>query len=162
MKRYEATPELDEEQTTTETDDPMAGIEKVEDEDSKAGFPEEYMEPLCGLLFLGSLSKNFTYAGHEFLIETLNEGEVLKVGQRMSEYRGTLSEMEARKAFTVAACVRAVDGYPVTNSLVPGQETFDDRLQVVLKWYPPVIKYIYDRYRELEVTEFEVASALKK
>lgn len=156
MKRYEATAEEME-----PVDDPMVGIGHVEEEDSKSGFPDEYMEPLRGLLFVGKLSKNFRYAGHDFLIETLTEGRVIRIGQLVSTYKGTFSESEARKAFTVAACVSAVDGYPIVSMLKPGDD-LNERVAAVLEWYPPVIDYVYRRYLELEMTEFEVANALKK
>ena len=143
-------------------EDPMVGIEQVEEEDTKKGFPKESIEPLRGLLFLGKLSKNVTYAGHDFLIETLTEGQLIRVGQLMTEYKGSFSEIEARKAFTVAACCKAVDGYAVTTSYSPGSDEIYERSKVVLDWYPPVIDYLYRKFRELEVTEFSVANALKK
>ena len=157
MKRYEATAE-----EPVAIEEELEGVEEVEEETSKAGFPEQYMEPLRGLLFLGSLSKNIRYAGHDFLIETLTEAMVLKVGQYMSEYKGTFSEAEARKVFTVAACVKAVDGYSIATPIMDGQELYGDKVKVVMKWYPPVVDFVYKAYRELELTEFSVANALKK
>lgn len=165
MKKYEAKPEEELQPVPAEpSEEPMVGIPQVEEETSKQGFPEEHMQPLKGLLFLGALSKNFTYAGHDFLIETLTEGETLKVGQLMAEYRGTFSESEARRAFTVAACVKAVDGYPVVTDLSPRDnvDRIGEKFQVIMQWYPPVIEYVYMQYRALETTEFSVANALKK
>lgn len=161
MKTMKAMPE-EEFVPVENVDDPMVGVEEIEKEDSKAGFPEEHFEPLRGLLFVGSLSKNFTYAGHDFLIETLTEGEVLRVGQMISNYKGTFSEQEARKCFTVAACVKAVDGYAIVTDIEPKESNLSERIDVVKRWYPPVVDYVYRRYAELERTEFAVANSLKK
>ena len=158
MKRNEAVAEDE----MVEVADPLVGVERVEEEDSKTGFPEEYVEPLRGLLFLGHLSKNVAYAGHDFLIETLTESEVLRVGQYMSEYKGTFSEAEARKMFTVAACVQSVDGYALATPIMKDQDLFPDKVKVVRQWYPPVIDFVYKEYRKLEISEFSIANALKK
>lgn len=158
MRQVKAAPEED----LGFVDDPLVGVEEVEEEDSKSGFPEEHIQPLRGLLFVGALSKNFTYAGHDFLIETLTEGEVIRVGQLISTYRGTFSEAEARKCFTVAACVKAVDGYAIVTDIEPKASNLPERVKVVEKWYPPVVDYVYRRYLELESAEFAVAQSLKK
>lgn len=158
MKRNEAVAE----QPAEDVADALVGIEHVEEDDSKDGFPDEYVEPLRGLLFLGKLSKNVTYAGHDFLIETLRETDVLRVGQYMSEYKGTFSEAEARKVFTVAACVQAVDGYALATPIADGQDLFPDKVKTVKQWYPPVVDFVYKEYRKLELSEFAVANALKK
>lgn len=158
MKRYKADGALEAEPD----DDFNEGIDEVEEDDSKSGFPDEYLEPLRGLLFLGALSKNVRYAGHDFLIETLTEGEMIRVGQLMSEYKGTFSEAEARKMFTVAACVKAVDGLRLFQPYSDRQDVIYEASRIVMDWYPPVVDFIYRRYLELEATEFEVAGALKK
>lgn len=166
MKKYEVTGDEDMQPVPVEepNDDPMVGIPEVEGETSKEGFPPECAQPMRGLLFLGCLTKKFNYAGHEFLIETLTEGMMLKVGQLMSEYKGTFSELEARKTFTVAACVKAVDGYPLVTNIQPTDTKTEllEKIGVVEQWYPPVVDYVFRRYRELETTEFDVANALKK
>lgn len=168
MKRAQAVPEgninpiEDVENPIEDVEDPLAGMEKVEKEDTKLGFPEEHVEPLRGLLFVGSLSKNFTYAGHDFLIETLTEGEVIRVGQLISNYKGTFSEAEARACFTVAACVKSVDGYSLVTDIEPKSSNLTERVRVVEKWYPAVVRYIYKMYLDLESAEFAVASSLKK
>ena len=159
MKSYSASAE---EYDDFDDDDYLVGVEEVSKDDSTSGFPDEHMQPLRGLLFVGSLSKNFMYAGHEFLIETLTEGDVLRVGQMMSEYRGTFSESEARKCFTVAACVKSVDGYAIVTDIEPTSDNLPQKADIVKRWYPPVIDYIYRRYSELESSAFAVASSLKK
>ena len=151
-----------EETLEDEFDDALLGVEEVDEDDSDDGFPAEHMQPLRGLLFTGALSKNFMYAGHDFLIETLTEGDLLRIGQLMATYRGTFSEVEAKKCFTVAACVQAVDGYSLVTDIAPNQSNLSERIEVVKKWYPPVVDYVYRRYLELESTEFAVAASLKK
>ena len=173
MKRVQAQPDFsdgyleDDDFDGIDEIEELIGVDEVDDEvDSELEFPREHYQPLRGLLFTGSLVKNFTYAGHEFLICTLTEGQVLKIGQLMATYKGTFSADEARRCFTVAACVKSVDGYSLITDIKPRLDPDDDglleKINVVKQWYPPVIRYVYNMYIELESTEFAVMSSLKK
>lgn len=142
-------------------EDPYVGMEEIEEDDSESGFPDEHVQPLRGLLFVGSLFKNFTYAGHDFLIETLREGDVLRIGQMLSSHQGA-SSREARKVLVVAACVKSVDGYALVTDISAIEDNLPQRMKIVEKWYPPVVDYVYRQYVELEKTEYAVADSLKK
>lgn len=125
-------------------------------------FPDEHIQPLRGLLFLGKLENEVEYAGHKFLLKTLTEGELLRVGQLCKPYIGTLSEMESRKMFVVAAALEAVDGELLS---APYKENSDDifvRANEIKNWYPAVISFLFDSYLELEKTSISVSNSLKK
>lgn len=167
MKRVSAQPEeehvfLEPEHLPEEqTEDVKQEIkEKVEERNSI--FPDEYMQPLKGLMFLGALEKEVEYGGHKFLMRTLREGEIMRIGQLMKDWRGTLTEMEARKCYTVAAAMVSVDGLPLNSAYKPEYDQIYENAREVKQWYPAVIKYLYDRYIELEVSAISVSDALKK
>lgn len=125
-------------------------------------FPQEHVEPLRGLLFLGRLEHEFEFAGHTFLIRTLTEGEHMRIGQLTQQYRGTSSEMDAKITYTVAACVERVDGELIC---LPIDETYDvlyEKAKVVKNWYPTVIGVIFEKYTMIEKTAKEVMESLKK
>lgn len=125
-------------------------------------FPPQSMAALHGLLFLGALEETFEYGGHSFHIRTLTEGETMRVGQLIRDYRGTASEPEALRCFTVAACTVDVDGYAVAEPYKDGYDQVFEAAKVVRRWYPSVVRAVYGRYCRLEGTASEVADSLKK
>ena len=131
-------------------------------EERNSIFPDEYMQPLKGLMFLGALEKEFEYGGHTFLLRTLREGEIMRIGQLMKDWRGTTTEIEARKCYTVAAAIVSVDGRPIRSSYKQGYDQIYENAHEVKQWYPAVIKFLYEKYIELEVSAISVSDALKK
>ncbi len=125
-------------------------------------FPPEHVEPLKGLLYLGFLSDEIEYAGHMFHIRTLTEGEILRIGQLMKAYRGTVTEVEARKMYTVAACILDVDGEQVYRAYEEGHDQIYEKAKVVKHWYPATVNAVYNAYIELESTAIAVSDSLKK
>lgn len=144
---HERTGDFSQPQTTEQTDD---GV-----------FPASYMAPVEGLLVLGHMTTSFEFARHQFVIRTLTEGEIIRIGQLIRYARGTSSETEALKAYTVAACVVSVDGEAVSPPYKSGYDQIFENAKVVRKWYPIVIGEIYKRYAELESSAEEYALALK-
>lgn len=144
--------------------DLVPGAADLAEDESRgdALFPEGYLEPLRGLMFLGYMEDEVEYAGHTFLIRTLTEGEILRIGQLMKAYRGSVTEAESRKMYTVAACMMNVDGEPVYR---PYNEEYDliyEKAQVIKRWFPAVVNAVYNAYLELEGTAIAVSDALKK
>lgn len=125
-------------------------------------FPEEHLEPFRGLLFLGDMTREVWYGGHCFVIRTLREGEILRIGQLIRDYRETLTEIEARKVYTVAAAVESIDGMPLSVAYKKGYDVIPDKAEEVKQWYPSVIAYLHKAYVEMEMTAIEVANAIKK
>lgn len=125
-------------------------------------FPEEYLEPLRGLMFLGSIEREVEYGRHVFVIRTLREGEILRIGQLIKDYRGTVTEIEARKMYTVAAAVKSVDGVPLASPYRPDADVISEKAEEVRRWYPAVVSRLYSEYVDMEVAAVEVSNALKK
>lgn len=125
-------------------------------------FPEEYMEPLRGLMFLGAIEREVEYGRHTFVIRTLREGEILRIGQLIKDYRGAVTEIEARKMYTVAAAVKSVDGIPLASPYRPDADVISEKAEEVRKWYPAVVSRLYSEYVDMEVAAVEVSNALKK
>ncbi len=125
-------------------------------------FPSEYIEPLRGLLFLGAVEDEFEFAGHRFLMRTLKEGEVLRIGQLIKQYKDTTAELEAQRMFTVAASIVSVDGEPIVQEYKEDYDLIYEKANVVRSWYPAVIVFLYSKYIDMERGASEVANALKK
>ena len=156
MKKYDALPEQPEIEPK-HVDNPNKVIEA-----SKSVFPPEYVEPLRGLLFLGAVEEEFEYAGHTFLMRTLKEGEVLRIGQLMKPYRDTVAELDAQRLFTVAASIVSVDGETLVEDYKEDYDLIYEKANVVKSWYHSVIVYLYAKYIDMERGAAEVANALKK
>ena len=156
MKKYDALPE----QPSFEPphiENPNKVIEV-----SQSVFPVEYVEPLRGLLFLGAVEEEFEFAGHKFLMRTLKEGEVLRIGQLIKAYKDTTVELEAQRMFTVAAAIVSVDGEPLVQDYKEDYDLIYEKANVVKTWYPSVVVYLYAQYIDMERGASEVANALKK
>lgn len=126
-----------------------------------APFPPECMAPLHGLLFLGALESTFSIAGHSFHIRTLTEGETLRIGQLVRDFRGSASEQEALRCYTVAACVVDVDGEQVAQPYKDGYDQIFESAKVVRKWFPPVVRAVYEEFSKLDRTAALACRALK-
>lgn len=125
-------------------------------------FPQEHVEPLRGLLFVGKLEHEFEFAGHTFAIRTLTEGEYLRIGQLTKSYKGTSVEPDARLTFIVAACIERVDGEPIYTPISDEYDLIYEKAKVVKKWYPAVIAKVFSEYNTIEKTAREVIESLKK
>lgn len=164
MKKFDAMP--DEESFIPEDVVDDSDVRDGDDGGSASGvnsvFPEEHIEPLRGLLFLGELSKEVEMMGHVFTMRTLREGEILRIGQLIASYSGTPVANEARKLYTVAAAVDYVDGYPLGEPYKEGYDGIYPKAQKVREWYPTVIADLYQEYLDLESTAVTVSRSLKK
>ena len=158
MKRVKGTPEPEHVQEVPE--------HKVvpQPKPIKPIFDPKYMEPVRGLIFLGALQKEYFYGGHTFLIKTMTEGEILRVGQLTKDYKGSLSEYEAQRVYTVAAALVYVDGEKLIEPLSEDKkyDLIYEKANVIKTWYPPIIHYLHERYIELETTAVEATKKLKK
>jgi hypothetical protein len=127
------------------------------------GFDPRYRDEFEGLLYIGSLRKRFQWMGHLFVIRTLTVNETLEVGLINKPYVGTLAEMKAYQAATVAASVVTVDGkalpVPVSLDLTDLEARFE---YVINHWQPITIDMLYGQIMELEAKVTEVLAALGK
>lgn len=155
MKRYQAEPEYvnaEPEHIETEEKNEHVGV----------SFPDEYLEDLRGLLFLGDLREEVEYGSHVFELRTLREGEIMRIGQLTKDYRGTDAELNARRLFTVAAAIESVDGMPLATSYKPEYDLIYEKANTVKQWYPSVIAFLYGKYIDIENAAFDIAESLKK
>lgn len=151
-------------------DDPTEPQQRAADEAPSAQEPLPEFDPKVrqefeGLLYLGRLTKTFTWMGHSFTIRTLTVGEVLEVGLLHKDYLNTYADVKAYQAAVVAACVMAVDGKPLPMPLTntPADTSLANRFQYVLRsWHPPVLDAIYEEYLVLEARVEEVIMAMGK
>lgn len=127
-------------------------------------FPEESKKDFEGILFLGALTKEFTFAGHVFMIRTLTTGEILSVGQIIKDYDGSLSQMKAYATAVCAATTLSLDGQSLPTPIrdTPGDEALRHRFNEVVKWYPPVIDYVYGQFLALEAQMNVVFASMGK
>jgi hypothetical protein len=162
MKRVQAKPDNEPEHLPKEPE--KLPSEQQEEEPKKEWnvFPEEHVQALRGLLFLGQLEKDVEYAGHTFTMHTLTEGDILRVGQLTGKYRGTLVEVESQRVFLVAAAVDYVDGLPLSQPISEDYDAIYEKSRVVKQWFPAVVHGLYDEYSTLEKTAIDVSNALKK
>lgn len=127
-------------------------------------FDERHKEPFNGLMYLGALTKTFTWAGHEFHIRTLTTQEILIVAKLTAEFRGTLAEDRAYVSAVVALAVQSVDGtplpFPYKESSI-GHEWAEQRFNHVTgNWFAYTIDAVYGEYLALEGKAREVVTAM--
>lgn len=125
-------------------------------------FPKEFVEPVRGLMFLGRIEREVEFAGHTFLMHTLTEGEILRIGQLIKGYRDTLTEAEAQRLFTLSAAITMVDGEPLYQSISNDYDDIYERANKLKKWYPAVIRRLYSDYVAIEKVAIDATNALKK
>lgn len=125
-------------------------------------FPEESKRSLRGLLYLGELTDEFTYAGHEFAIKTLTEGELLKAAQLVAKYEGTVGHGIAHRCAIVSASLVRVDGEELYQPLSETEDEALKRFDVVLEWYPVVIDQIFNKCLALDQTAAALGERLGK
>jgi hypothetical protein len=149
-----------------EADAPVGDTESHAEADvnaQAASFDERHKEPFHGLMYLGALSKTFTWAGHEFHIRTLTTDEILIVALITARYEGTLAQNRAYSAAVVALATQSVDGEPLPFPYMEstGHEWADQRFNYVTgKWYSFTIDAVYSEYLVLEAKAREVMNAM--
>jgi hypothetical protein len=126
-------------------------------------FDERHREAFEGLMYLGALSKTFTWAGHQFRIRTLTTSEILIVGLITARYEGTVAQNRAYAAAVVALATESVDGeplpFPYKESM--GHEWADQRFEYVVgKWFNFTIDAVYSEYLVLEAKAREVMTEM--
>ena len=117
-----------------------------------------------GLLYIGALSKRFTWMGHRFKIRTLSTDDVIEVGLLQQPYVGSMGEIKAYQAACVAAALTEVDGQTLPGSISSEvQHDLEPRFDYVRRNYQPiVIDVIYGQLMALEAKVNEVLVAMGK
>lgn len=141
------------------------GDSNIGSEDMSAAemkFPQEHKEALRGLLYLGSLTDVFAYAGHEFEVQTLREGQLLKAAQLVAQYERTLGHELAYNCALVSASILSVDGEPLYTPIAKDEDLPRKRFEVVLNWFPIVVDNVYVKILELDIAAAAIGVELGK
>jgi hypothetical protein len=134
-------------------------------EEESAPLPEfdpKVREEYEGLLFLGKLSKQFTWSGHRFRIKTLTTDEALEVGLVTKDYIGTSQENRAWMTCLVGACTVSVDGKYLPMSINPEESMVEAHFNWAKQQYPWTIDRIFEEFAELEATVKRVLDQMGK
>ena len=115
-------------------------------------FPDDVVEDVDGLLWLGYLEDNVEFCGHEFVIRTLRLEDEMLAGLVSKEYIDSLGQAKAWIAAQVALALVSVDG---DEAFCPPagpskKESARARFKYVTSnWFEPTVNYLYSQYAEL-------------
>jgi len=138
-------------------------LEDEPEDEELPKFDEKHKRSFEGLLYLGRASKTFRWLGHEFIIKTMNIDEILEIGQLHQPYAGTVADIKAWQALTIAACVVSVDGQPISLPISDDQTAIETKFRYVSKhWYPWILDKIYEQYLVLDAQVAEVLGEMGK
>lgn len=116
------------------------------------GFPDEVVDDVDGLLWLGFLEDEFQFCGHDFVIRTLRLEDEMVAGLASKDYKDSLSQGKAWVASQVGMALVSIDGdEDFCPQAGPNKKDFARaRFQYVTRnWYEPTINHIYARYVRL-------------
>ena len=128
-------------------------------------FDPRYRQPFQGLLYLGHLSREVVYMGHQFQLVTPSTAERLEIGLLTKEYEGTLSFEFSYAAALVAAYLVEIDGTPLPQPIT--HEVKDTALLSRWTWVKdtlkrPVIERLFQECMQLDDTVRSVLDAMGK
>ena len=118
------------------------------------GFDEKYSEDLDGLMYLGKLTHEFDWLGHQFVVRTLSADDILAIAQLIQPYAGTVGEQRAYVIATVALAIDTVDGLPLPvpiqverDSIAWARQRFN---YVKSRWFMATIDLVHSEYLVVE------------
>jgi hypothetical protein len=119
---------------------------------SEDRFPDDVIEDVDGLLWLGYLDSVIEFCGHEFVIRTLRLEEEMLAGLLTKEYSESMAETKAFVTAQVAMALVSVDGDE--DFCPPAGPNKKDYARarfnyVASNWYEPTVAFIYTKYAEL-------------
>lgn len=129
-------------------------------------FDERYGEAFSGLLYIGALTKSFSWLGHEFVVRTLGPDEQLAIALIVRDYVGSSGEPLAYTTAVVAMACVSVDGKELPSPIGEDAQLAEwarHRFNYVTKnWYGYTIAKAFEQYLELEGTASAVVEAMGK
>lgn len=138
-------------------------LEEPEEEEELPEFDEKHRRSFEGLLYLGRASRTFKHLGHEFIIKTMNVDEMLEISLLHQPYKGTVADMKAWQAMTLAACVVSVDGQPISLPVSDDQTAIETKFRYISKhWYPWIVDKVYEQFLILDAQVAEVLAEMGK
>jgi hypothetical protein len=130
------------------------------------GFDERYKEPFTGLLYLGALTKSFSYLGHNFVVRTIGPREQLAIALIVKDYVGSPGEQMAYTTAVVAMACVSVDGQELPSPVGEDAQLADwarHRFNYVTNnWWQLTIAKVFEQYLEVESTAVSVVEAMGK
>jgi hypothetical protein len=134
--------------------------------ESLPSFDSRYTQDFEGLLYLGALTKTFSWLGHTFIIRTLTQDEVLTVPILMKPWSGTIGEPKAYATAMASICVVSVDGKELPVPVGGGQGDYAWAYQrfnyAKANWFQYTIDKVYEQYLVLEERAQAVIDAMGK
>lgn len=133
-------------------------------DDALPEFDPAVRDDFKGLMYLGALSREFSWLGHRFHIRTLRSDELVEVPLIVRAYEGSEGYPRALQGAVTSACVVTVDGAPIPVLPLAKDES-ELRLRyrwVMGNWFPPVLDRVYQEYILLEARVREVIQAMEK
>lgn len=138
---------------------------KAEDGTELPAFDQRYSEAFRGLNYIGSLTKSFSWLGHEFVIRTLGVDEQLAVAQVAARYKDG-GEQLAYATAVVAMCVVTLDGEelptPIGEDGKLAEWAHRRFAYVKANWFQPTINYVWSEYLQLEDKVAQVIETMGK
>lgn len=129
-----------------------------EEASSIEDFPAEIQQDVEGLMWLGHLEDEFTFAGHTFIIKTLKGDEELLASLVCKEFNETLGQARAWVWALISQALVAIDGDenfcpPISNDKrVNAKARFQ---YCVSNWYWPLAATINTRFNLLTERQAE-------
>lgn len=128
------------------------------------GFDARYRQDFDGLLFIGALTKSFTWLGHSFVIKTLAVDEMLAVSLLVKHYEGSIGQGLAYRTAVAALAVTSIDGRDLPMPVGPEEDPLtwaEQRFSFAkARWFQFTIDAIYNEYLELEGRTQRVVDAM--
>jgi hypothetical protein len=115
-------------------------------------FPEDIVQDVEGLTWLGHLEDTFEFCGHDFTIRTLKADEELQAALLVKEFSDSVGQAKAWAWANIALSLVAIDGDEDFCPPVGPDRGTHARAKfkwVTSRWYWPVGEYIFARYASL-------------
>lgn len=145
-----------------------SSVEALRDEDDNElpSFDSRHAEGYTGLLYLGALVQPFSWLGHDFVIRTLKDGEILAVAQIIKPYMDTLGIDRAYAMAVSALCTVSIDGeelpIPIGETKRINEWGHQRFAYVRDNWFPYTVTEVYNRYLALDDLVQKVIAAMGK
>lgn len=129
-------------------------------------FDSKHEQAFTGLLYLGALTDDFTWLGHDFSIRTLRDGEKLAVARIIKPYADTMGIERAYACATAAMAVTSVDGEDLPIPIGEPRKAQEWGLQrfeyVANNWFSYTTDVVFERYVALDDLARQVVEAMGK
>lgn len=127
-------------------------------------FPEQVVEDVNGLIWLGHLEEEVEFCGHTFTIRTLKGDEELMAALLVKEYGDTIGQAKAWAWANICLALTSVDGDEDFCPPIGPDKKAHARARfqyVTSKWYWPVGEYLFAQFAGLVQRQADVVKAMQ-